>query len=420
MNCACNPVQNGNRTLQHPCFSSEAKHKYARIHLPVAPRCNISCNYCSRKFDCLHESRPGVTSEILSPEAAREKYDFVKDRVENLSVAGIAGPGEALANWDETRLTIEAIKKSDPQVIFCLSTNGLTLPHYAGKLVELGVRHVTVTVNCLEPEIGKRIYRYVDYQGRRYQGAEGAAILIGNQLAGIERLTGLGVAVKVNIVMIKGINDGHIPEIVKKVKELDVFMTNIMPLIPAKGSALEYLPQTPMKEVNKMRNICRDDLQQMYHCAQCRADAVGLLGEDRALEFSGLWSKQEILPKTGEQYRKQFKIAVASKTGRLIDQHFGHATEFAIYHVDGEAISLVEKRQIISYCKGIEEGENSERVKENTIGAIKDCHAVLSLRIGYHAKKRLSKHNVASIECYDTIENGLKYAVEKLVNKEAI
>ncbi|MDF9408905.1 MAG: FeMo cofactor biosynthesis protein NifB [Pelotomaculum sp. PtaB.Bin013] len=294
MNCACNPVQNGYRTSQHPCFSFEAKHKYARIHMPVAPRCNINCNYCNRKFDCLHESRPGVTSEILTPESAREKYDFVKDRVENLSVVGIAGPGEALANWNETKSTIELIKKSNPNVIFCLSTNGLMLPDYADQLVELGVRHVTVTVNCLTPEIGKRIYQFVNYQGKRYQGAEGAAILTKNQLAGIERLTRQGVVVKVNIVMIKGINDGHIPEIVKKVKDLSVFITNIMPLIPAKGSAFEYMSQTPMKEVNKMRNICRDELQQMYHCTQCRADAIGLLGEDRSLEFSGLWSRKAI------------------------------------------------------------------------------------------------------------------------------
>ncbi len=40
-----------------------------------------------------------------------------------------------------------------------------------------------------------------------------------------------------------------------------------------------------MREINKMRNICQADLQQMYHCRQCRADAVGLLGEDRSLEF---------------------------------------------------------------------------------------------------------------------------------------
>ncbi len=44
---------------QHPCYSKEA-HQYARMHLPVAPACNIQCNYCNRKYDCSNESRPGV------------------------------------------------------------------------------------------------------------------------------------------------------------------------------------------------------------------------------------------------------------------------------------------------------------------------------------------------------------------------
>ena len=85
--------------------------KHARMHLPVAPNCNISCNYCNRKFDCLHESRPGVTSEILSPETALQKYKIVKEILQNISVIGIAGPGDALANWEKTRRTIALIKQ---------------------------------------------------------------------------------------------------------------------------------------------------------------------------------------------------------------------------------------------------------------------------------------------------------------------
>ena len=56
------------KTQKHPCYSFDAHQKFARMHLPVAPYCNISCNYCNRKFDCVNESRPGVTSEILTPQ----------------------------------------------------------------------------------------------------------------------------------------------------------------------------------------------------------------------------------------------------------------------------------------------------------------------------------------------------------------
>ena len=54
----------------HPCFSEEAHHRFGRAHLPVAPACNLQCRYCVRKFDCANESRPGVTSRVLSPEQA--------------------------------------------------------------------------------------------------------------------------------------------------------------------------------------------------------------------------------------------------------------------------------------------------------------------------------------------------------------
>jgi len=52
---------------RHPCFNADARAKTGRIHLPIAPSCNIQCNYCDRKFDCMNESRPGVTSKLLTP-----------------------------------------------------------------------------------------------------------------------------------------------------------------------------------------------------------------------------------------------------------------------------------------------------------------------------------------------------------------
>lgn len=274
------------QTDRHPCFSFGAHLKYARMHLPVAPGCNISCNYCNRKFDCVNESRPGVTSEILSPREALDKFNLVREQIKQLSVVGIAGPGDALANWENTKKSLQLIKKSDPSIVFCLSTNGLRLPDYAPEIVSLGVNHVTVTVNCLDPEIGAKIYKFVNYKGKRYDGPEGARILIENQLQGIKYLTNHGVVVKVNIVMIMGINDLHIPDVVKKVKELGVFITNIMPLIPAPGSIFAGFSRTSTRELKQMRDLCQVDLQQMYHCQQCRADAIGLLGEDRSREFS--------------------------------------------------------------------------------------------------------------------------------------
>ena len=52
------------KVQDHPCYSEEAHHYFARMHVAVAPACNIQCNYCNRKYDCSNESRPGVVSEL--------------------------------------------------------------------------------------------------------------------------------------------------------------------------------------------------------------------------------------------------------------------------------------------------------------------------------------------------------------------
>ena len=47
------------RVFNHPCYSEQAHHHFARMHVAVAPACNIQCHYCNRKYDCANESRPG-------------------------------------------------------------------------------------------------------------------------------------------------------------------------------------------------------------------------------------------------------------------------------------------------------------------------------------------------------------------------
>ncbi|HEY3424161.1 MAG TPA: nitrogenase cofactor biosynthesis protein NifB [Negativicutes bacterium] len=416
MNCACPGTVSADileKTKKHPCYSADAHHKFARIHLPVAPGCNIQCNYCNRKFDCVNESRPGVTSEVLTPDLAKEKFEWVKEKIDQLSVVGIAGPGDALADWQATKQTIEKIKEKNSDIIFCLSTNGLMLPEYAAEIVDLGIQHVTVTVNTLDPDIGAKIYKFVTYQGKHYEGSEAAALLLKNQLAGIEYLTTHGVLVKINMVLIKGINDRHIPDVVKKMKELGAFITNIMPLIPAPGSAFEEFPQTSMQEINELRNICQLDLQQMRHCKQCRADAIGLLNEDRSQEFRmSNRSKKNIVPTNVA--KKQYKIAVASKYGKLVDQHFGHASQFLIYEGNNQGFKLKEIRTTEKYCDGMPECDTQDEKRDSVFQVLQDCDAVLTMRIGYQAKEKLRKAGIYSSEYCDTVEDGLRHTVSQL------
>ena len=61
------------KIFDHPCYSEQAHHFFARMHVAVAPACNIQCHYCNRKYNCANESRPGVVAELLTPEQAVKK-----------------------------------------------------------------------------------------------------------------------------------------------------------------------------------------------------------------------------------------------------------------------------------------------------------------------------------------------------------
>ena len=106
-----------------------------------------------------------------------------------------------------------------PDLIKCMSTNGLLLPKYADRLAELGVNSVTVTINAIDPDIAVDIYSFIKYEGKVYKDYEAVKILIKNQLDGVEKAAANGMVVKVNSVLIPGLNDEHIVEIAKEVKK---------------------------------------------------------------------------------------------------------------------------------------------------------------------------------------------------------
>ena len=275
---------------EHPCFSENACHLFGRMHLPVAPKCNIQCNYCIRKYDCVNESRPGVTSKVLSPEEALERVREVLNKVHYIKVVAVAGPGEPLFN-EETFETFRLVKAEFPHLMRCMSTNGLLLPDRIDDIEELGIGTLTVTLNAVDPAIGKLIYSFVNYHGKIYRGEEAAEILLKNQLEGIREAVKRKIIVKVNTVYIPTINDRHIEDIAKQIGKMGVYMQNIMPLIPQYKFA-DIKPPTP-EEKREIQARCSAYVKQMTHCRQCRADAIGRLGKDIQQQFFARHAKTQ-------------------------------------------------------------------------------------------------------------------------------
>jgi len=423
------------RIAKHPCYSEEAHHHYARMHVAVAPACNIQCNFCNRKYDCANESRPGVVSELLTPEEAAHKVLVIAGKIPQMTVLGIAGPGDPLANPEKTFRTFELIADKAPDIKLCLSTNGLMLPDHVDRIKALNVDHVTITINMVDPEIGTKIYPWVHYRRKRYKGLEAAQILHERQMEGLQALREADILCKVNSVMIPGINDDHLVEVDQEIRKRGAFLHNIMPLIsaPEHGTHFGLTGQrgpTP-KELKKLQDECADsNMKMMRHCRQCRADAVGLLGEDRSQEFTkdkfmempeqyDLELRQEVHAGI-EQFKEEIKlakakvkpseriknspkilVAVATKGGGIVNQHFGHAKEFQIFEVDANEAKFVGHRKIDQYCQG---GYGEDATLEHVIKAIADCKAVLVSKVGECPKAELRESGLQVVEAYDVIE----------------
>jgi nitrogen fixation protein NifB len=435
------------RIAKHPCYSEEAHHHYARMHVAVAPACNIQCNYCNRKYDCANESRPGVVSELLTPEEAAHKVLVIAGKIPQMTVLGIAGPGDPLANPEKTFRTFELIADKAPDIKLCLSTNGLMLPDYVDRIKQLNVDHVTITINMVDPEIGTKIYPWVHYRRRRYKGLEAARILHERQMEGLQALKEADILCKVNSVMIPGINDEHLVEVDEVIRSKGAFLHNIMPLIsaPEHGTHFGLTGQrgpTP-KELKTLQDNCSGNMKMMRHCRQCRADAVGLLGEDRSQEFTkdkflemqpeyDVETRQEVHAGI-EQFKEQIKlakekvkaskkvanspkilVAVATKGGGLVNQHFGHAKEFQVYEVDANEAKFVGHRKIDHYCQS---GYGEEATLDHIIKAIADCKAVLVSKIGHCPQEQLHQAGIQTVEAYDVIEKVAREFYDQTVQK---
>ncbi|KAA8996898.1 nitrogenase cofactor biosynthesis protein NifB [Affinibrenneria salicis] len=410
------PLQ-ANKVAHHPCYSVSGHHHFARMHLAVAPACNLQCNYCNRKYDCSNESRPGVVSELLTPEQAVAKAQLVAQAIPQLSVIGIAGPGDPLANIGRTFRTLELLRARMPDIKLCLSTNGLMLPDAVDRLIEIGVDHVTVTLNTLDAAIAAQIYAWLWLDGERYTGRAAGEILLARQQEGIRKLTEKGILVKINSVLIPGINDTTMFRVSRQVREWGAFLHNIMPLIarPEHGTVfgLNGQPEPDAAALTAVRGRCAQVMPQMSHCQQCRADAIGMLGEDRSQMFplSALPPRpQPYLPLLRQRARLHASlvsggesdepqaclVAVASSRGDVIDCHFGHADRFQIYSLSAAGVILVNERFTPKYCRGAGdcEPQDSEARLDDMLALLADVKAVFCARIGYAPWQKLESGGI--------------------------
>ncbi|MGR9052600.1 MAG: NifB/NifX family molybdenum-iron cluster-binding protein, partial [Gammaproteobacteria bacterium] len=242
-----------------------------------------------------------------------------------------------------------------------------------------------------------------------------------------EMLTERGILVKVNSVMIPGINDEHLAEVSRVVKQKGAFLHNVMPLIAEAehGTFYGVMGQRgpTAAELQDLQDKCSGDMNMMRHCRQCRADAVGLLGEDRGEEFTmdkieamdidyqaamekrkvihqaiqaemdekrsakaDLAEKQHALPKLDT---RPVLMAVATAGQGLINVHFGHAKEFLIYEASPDGVRFISHRKTELYCSGDSTCGEAETALQRNIRTLEGCEVVLCSKVGFEPWEQL-------------------------------
>jgi nitrogen fixation protein NifB len=388
----------------HPCFNPGACKSFGRVHLPVAPRCNIQCKFCNRQFDCVNETRPGVTSAVLSPGQAMVYLEEVFAQKGNISVVGIAGPGDPFANPDETLETLSRVRSRYPEVILCVATNGLALTPYLDELQRLKVSHVTVTVNAIDPAVGAKIYSWMRVGKRVVRAEEGAAVLLSHQLEAIKGLKERGIMVKANSIILPGINQDHIEAVARRLSDLGVDLFNAMPYYPNAGSDFEHLAEPDKSTVESIRKKAGAHVKQMRHCTRCRADAVGLLGEktDEGLmnTLTACRRLEVNTPRLGRVSPRPC-VAVASMEGVLVNQHLGEAEKLLVYGEKEGRVQLLEARA--TPAKG--GGMNRWKKMAETLS---DCSTLLVSGVGSNPRKVLSAAGIDVIEIEGLIDEAVR------------
>jgi len=100
-------------------------------------------------------------------------------------------------------------------------------------------------------------------------------------------------------------------------------------------------------------------------------------------------------------------IAVASKDGKTIDQHFGHAERFLIYEViDGDVV-LVDEKRVERYCSFDPDHPLRTHTLQATADVLKGCRAIVCAMMGEAPRQELTRLGVEQFVVEGPIEETL-------------
>ena len=194
------------------------------LRVSVTDRCDLRCFYCMSEDMTFLPKADLLTLEELD----RLCSAFIAKGVRKLRLTG----GEPLVRRNVMTLVRSLSRHLSSGALgeLTLTTNGTQLAKYARELADCGVRRINVSLDTLDPKKFREITRWGE---------------IDKVLEGIEAARAAGLAIKINAVALKNLNEEELPELMRWAhgKNMGLTLIEVMPMgeIGA-GRIDQYLP----------------------------------------------------------------------------------------------------------------------------------------------------------------------------------
>lgn len=182
------------------------------LRISIIDSCNLRCIYCSPE-DCEEQNK--ITKDLSPIEIERVVRSMVKVGIKHVRITG----GEPLLRRDVDEIIARIANMPEIQDI-SMTTNGINLDKMAEKLKKAGLKRLNISLDSLK----KDRFNYITGGG-----------YLEKTLKGIEKAVEVGLQpVKINTVLIKGINDDEIDEFIQLTKDtpIQVRFIELMPIGP--------------------------------------------------------------------------------------------------------------------------------------------------------------------------------------------
>src|SRR5215470_4016434 len=185
--------ENGGGAGQHSLVDPFGR-AISYLRVSVTDRCDFRCVYCMAENMAFLPKADLLTLEELD----RLCSAFVAHGVRKLRLTG----GEPLVRRGIMTLVAALARHLETGALdeLTLTTNGSQLPKYAYELAGHGVRRINVSLDTLDPDKFRAITRWGELH---------------KVLDGIEAARAAGLAVKINAVALKGVNEDEFPALLE-------------------------------------------------------------------------------------------------------------------------------------------------------------------------------------------------------------